>query len=256
MDENNTEILGKKVFFVHPSVFVQNEIIAELVQQEHEVYITKDEEKLKKYLKKHPDSIVFASIDETLSAGKWEEWVRSVLGDEVTKNVAMGVLSNTNSEDSKRLYLNSIGVPCGFIPVKTDKNKAVQALLDVLNAAGAKGRRKYIRANTRNEPMITINVPFNNAFITGNILDISTVGLSCVFSEDPDLKKNTLQSDLQIKLQGVLLKAEGIVFGSRMDEVDKVYVFVFTPKVDPSARAKIRTFIQKDLQSKMDAELK
>jgi len=256
MSDSNTEIVGKKVFFIHPAAFVQNEIISELAQQEHEVYITKDEEKLKKYLKKHPDSIVFASIDETLSAKKWETWIRSILGDEATKNVGMGILSNTNSEEAKRLYLNNLKVSCGFIPVKAEKNKVIQALLDVLQAAKAKGQRKYIRADARDEAMTTLNVPHGGTYITGKIWDISVVGLACVFSEDPELYKNTLQSDLQIKLQSVLLKAEGIVLGSRMDGIDKVYVFVFTQKLDPSVRTKIRAYIQKNLQAKMDEEMK
>jgi hypothetical protein len=256
MADVNVEITGKKTFFIHPSVFVQNEIIADLVQQEHEIYIAKDEEKLKKVLKNHPDSIVFASVDEAMSSEKWEAWIRSIMGNEATKSVSVGILSNTNSEDARRLYLNTLQVSCGFVPVKMERHKVVKALVDILNAAGAKGRRKYIRADTRKESLTTLNVPLNGTFITGEIQDISVVGLSCAFSEDIELKKNALVPDMQIKLQGVLLKAEGIVFGSRPGEGNRIYVFLFTQKLDPSVRAKIRTYIQKNLQSKMDEELK
>ena len=235
---------------------MQNEIITELIQQEHEVYIAKDEEKLKKVLKKYPESIVFASIDEHLSASKWEAWIRSIMTDGATKKVKVGILSNTNNEDSRRLYLNTLKVPCGFVPVKLEKNKVVKALLDILKASEAKGQRKYIRANTRGETMTTINVPIRSNYLKGEIRDISVVGLSCVFPEDPELSKNSLLHDMQIKLQSSLLKAEGIVFGFRMDGIDKVYVFVFTQKLDPNVRVKIRNYIQKNLQSKMDAELK
>jgi len=256
MADGNTVIIGKKIFFVHPSVFVQNEIISELVQQEFEVYISKDEEKLKKALIKYPDSIVFASIDETISAAKWETWIRSVMGGDATQTVKMGILSSTNSEDSRRLYLQTLKVPCGFIPIKLEKARVIKALTDILNAIEAKGRRKYIRADTRDDSMATINVPNDGAYITAKIRDISVVGLSCIFTKDPELEKNSLLADIQLKLQGALLKAEAIIFGSRMDEPDKVYVLVFTQKVDPSVRAKIRSFIQKNLQAKMDAEVK
>jgi len=254
--EENNAIMGKKIFFVHPSTFVQNDIISELAQQEHEVYIIKDEEKLKKVLGNYPGSIVFASIDEALSAKKWEEWVRSVMGSEATKSIQLGVLSNTSNEDSKRLYMSTLKVHCGFITVKGEKTKVLNNMLDILKSADAKGRRKYIRADTRGETMTTINVPVNTSFITGEIQDISVVGLSCVFPEDPEFSKNSLLSDLQIKLQSSLIKAEAIVFGSRMDEANKEYVLIFTQKVDPSVKAKIRTYIQKNLQHKMDAELK
>jgi len=256
MTEDHASITGKKIFFINPSVFVQNEIISDLIQQEHEIYITKDEEKLKKVLKDYPDSIVFASIDEAMAADKWEAWIRSVMGGDITKTVGMGILSNTNSEDARKLYLNTLHVSCGFIPVKLERTRVVKALSDILNAADSKGLRKYIRADTRHETMTTLNIPVHGTFITGHIQDISVVGLSCSFPQEVEFEKNSLISDIQIKLQSVLLKAEGIVFGSRMDEENKVYVFLFTQKMDPSVKAKIRTYIQKNLQSKMDGELK
>jgi len=256
MSDNNTAIEGKKIFFIHPAVFVQNEIISEIIQQEYEVYIAREEDKLRKVLKKYPNSIVYASIDETLSAEKWEAWIRDIMGNEATRSVQMGILSTTNNEDSKRLYINTLTVPAGFISVKFDKLKVIKTILDFLDAAAAKGRRKYIRTDTRGETMTTINVPHNGEFITGEIHDISVVGLSCVFSQDPELAKNSVLHDIQIKLQSTLVKAEGIVFGSRGDEAEKTYVILFTSKVDAPARAKIRTYIQKHLQTKMDAELK
>jgi hypothetical protein len=54
----------------------------------------------------------------------------------------------------------------------------------------------------------------------------------------------------------MLLKAEGIVFGSRMDGLEKIYVILFTQRIDPDVRIKIRRYIQSNLQAKMDGELK
>jgi hypothetical protein len=82
------------------------------------------------------------------------------------------------------------------------------------------------------------------------------VGLSCTFAEDPELAKNTLVQNIQVKLQSTLLKMEGIVFGSRPDGASKIYVILFTQRIDPDTRSKIRTYIQHNYQTKMDAELK
>ncbi|MDR2313381.1 MAG: PilZ domain-containing protein [Spirochaetaceae bacterium] len=253
--EDPAEILGKKIFFIHPSMFVQNEIINQLIQQEYEVYVARDEEKLQRALKKFPHSIVLASIDETLSANKWEEWIRQLMTDK-DSGASVGVLSNTNNDEARRTYLNKLKVPCGFVPLKVEKTKTLQVLLDILTFAKAKGRRKYIRADTRKDAMATINIPRDNAYLTGDIRDISAVGVSCVFPPDVELEKNSLLPDIQLKLQGSLLKVEGIVFGFRMEEANRVYVFLFTPKTDPLVRTKIRAYIQKNLQSKMDADLK
>jgi hypothetical protein len=49
---------------------------------------------------------------------------------------------------------------------------------------------------------------------------------------------------------------EGIVFGSRMDGSARIYVILFTQRIDPDVRARIRKFIQQNLQARMDMELK
>ena len=132
--------------------------------------------------------------------------------------------------------------------------QATQQLLDVLQSLDAKGRRRFLRAAPSGDAT-AINFPHNGAYVNGAIKDISSTGLSCSFAEDPQLEKNSLFSDIQIQLHNVLLKLEGIVFGSRMDNGDKVYVVVFTQRINPSDRTKIRKYIQTNIQSKLEGEL-
>jgi hypothetical protein len=255
MADINTPDMGKKVFFLHPSAFVQNTIIEPLVQQEYEIYLVKSEEKILKILKKYPNSIVFACIDEVLSPKQWETWVGQIRGTQATKDIGVGILSNTNNDELRQFYLDTCKVSCGFIPVKQDKDKSIKTLLETLQVAEAKGRRKYVRTDTRGDTQTTINFSLKDTFITGEILDISVVGLSCSFSQDVELKKNTLLHDIQIKLQSVLLKVEGIVYGSREERGVTTYVILFSTKTDFAIKTKIRTFMQKRLQAIMDAEM-
>jgi len=252
----NTEILGKKVFFLHPSAYIQNEIISALVQQEHEVYVLKDESKLMSVLRKHPQSILFACVEEVLEPKQWEALIRSVMGDAATKDVAVGVIVNNDNDALKRFYLNTLKVSCGFTAIKPDAVKAIKSILELLKAVDAKGRRKYIRADTRGDPAATLNLSYNGKYFNGAIRDISVVGISCVFKEEIELEKNSLFPDIQIKLQSAIMKVEGIVFGSRAEGEEKIYVIILTQKIDPAVRTKIRSFIQKKLQAKMDQELK
>jgi len=255
MADINTIDMGRKVFFLYPSAFVQNTIIEPLVQQEYEIYLVKSEEKIQKILRKYPNSIVFACIDEVLSPKQWEAWVRQIRGTQATQDVGVGIISNTNNDELRQFYLDTCKVSCGFIPVKLDKDKAIKTLLEILQAAEAKGRRKYVRTDTRGDTQATINFSLKDNFITGDILDISVVGLSCTFSQDVELKKNAVIHDIQIKLQGVLLKVEGIVYGSREERGQTIYVILFSSKTDFSIKVKIRTFIKKRLQTIMDEEI-
>jgi hypothetical protein len=255
-DAGPLNLLGKKIFFVHPSAVVQNEIIAELIQQEFEVYIIRDHAALVKVLKRYPGSIVFANIDERMSEADWETWIKGIINDPETARTGIGVLSANGDEQLQRKYINSVRIQCGYTVIKADLNNAIRQLKDILTAMDAKGRRKYIRAVAGNEAPAAINFPLNDKFVNGTIKDISAVGLSCVFAEDPELTKNALFQNIQVKLQSTLLKVEGIVFGSRMDGPSKVYVILFTKRIDPDTRTKIRKYIQQNLQTKLDAELK
>jgi hypothetical protein len=130
----------------------------------------------------------------------------------------------------------------------------MEQIFEVLNVYNAKGRRKYLRASTERDSNASLNLPHNGAFLNGAIKDISVVGFACKLDDDPGLKKNELVKDIQIRLQSMLLKVEAVVFGSRNDADGKNYVLLFTQRIDPDIRVKIRKYIQNNLQVKMDGE--
>jgi hypothetical protein len=251
---NESEMTGKKIFFLYPSSLIQNEIAWELVQQEYEIYHVRNHDGLRRALRRYPDSIVFINIDDGLSEKDWDAWIRMVNADPVMSPVQIGVLSAVNNDGYLEKYRK---LPCGYTVVdRSDTLRAVKQLYNVLLAVDARGRRKYIRATSENEALTTLNIPHNAEYFKGAIKDISVVGLSCAFAVDPDLDKNALCQDMQIKLQSTILKAEAIVFGSRMDGMTKIYVFLFTQRIDPDVRIKIRTYIQATMQTKMNALIK
>ena len=248
--------LGRKIFFLYPTAVVQNRVISELVQQEYETYMAKNKDALRRVLKKYPDSIVFVDINEGLAEKEWEAWITGVMSAPETKGIAIGVVTSNDDEAIKRKYLMSLKVPCGYTVLKFDLDKAITRLIEILQSVNAKGRRKYIRAITDGEANTTMNMPLNGVFVKGQIKDVSVVGISFVLEGNPEIVKNTLFKDVQVKLQSSLLKTEGIVLGSRMEGKDKVYVLLFTQRIDPGVRTRIRKYIQHNLQNKMDAELK
>jgi len=257
MDENTKTIsLGKKVFFLHPSVFTQNHLVPELTQEEFEIYLIKEEGKLLKALEKYPDSIVFASINEVMKEGAWEELIKRIQKSPALTKVDVGIIASSIDESLKTKYLEQLKVHCGYTIIKPDADQTIKQLITILNSAEAKGRRKYIRMVLGDEANATVNFSINGNFANGIIKDISVVGFSCSFSEDPELTKNGLFPDIQLKLQSQLIKAEGIVFGSRMDGGEKVYVILFSQRVNSETRQKIRKFIQSNMQSRMEHELK
>ena len=255
-ESSDVNALGKKIFFLYPSAITQNQIIPELAQEEFEVYSVKDEEKLRKLLGKYSDSIVFANINEGMKESAWEEWIRGIMFSPDTSSVSIGIITSGAIEFLRRKYVEQLKVACGYTVIKSDISGVLRQLIAILNSVNAKGRRKYIRVLTGNESNVTVNLPMNGTYVNGVIRDISVVGFSCSFKDDPGLIKNKLFPDIQIRLHTQLLKAEGIIFGSRMEGNEKVYVILLTQHVDPGAKAKIRKFIQSNLQGKIESEMK
>jgi hypothetical protein len=248
------EVQGRKIFFRSPTVPVQSQIIEELVQQEFEVYIIKDHVKLSKALRKYANSIVFVNIDDGMPEMEWEKWIRGMMS--TLPNVDFGILSANNDEEFKNKYLNDVRVRGGFFHLTLDMSKTVPKVLEVLKIMNAKGQRKYMRAAMDSENTATLNMSMPNGFVNGVIKDISVVGVSCAFEQDPELVKNALFKDIQVRLQTMLLKVEAIVFGSRMNGNEKIYVLLFTQRIDPEVRTRIRKYIQTTLQGKIDKEFK
>jgi len=247
-----TDIVGRKVFFLYPTASVQNQIVTELVQQEYEIYISKDHSRLAQTLKKYSDSVVFVNIDDGMPELEWEKWIIALYN--AAPDIKIGVFSSSNDEELKSKYVEKLKISCGFMALKLDMSKTIPVILEILKVMNAKGRRKYIRATTERETTATMNMPLKGNIFNGVIKDISVVGISCSFENDPGLPRNALFKDIQIRLQSMLLKVEAIAFGSRMDGNEKIYVLIFTQRIDPEVRVKIRKYIQQNLQNKMDSE--
>jgi hypothetical protein len=248
-----SDIIGRKVFFLYPTAFVQNQIVMELVQHEYEVYVSKDHKRLSHALKKYTDSVVFVNIDEGMPEPEWEKWIHTLMS--AVPDIKVGVFSSSSDEKIRDKYVDELKIKCGFMSLKFDMGKTIHAILEILDTMNIKGRRKYLRANTESENVATINMPASSGFVNGVIKDISVVGVSCVFEDDLTLRKNTLLKDIQIRLQTMLLKVEAVVFGSRVDGHEKKVVLLFTQRVDPDVKIKIRKYIQQNLQHKIDQEI-
>ncbi|MDR2543245.1 MAG: pilus assembly protein PilZ [Treponema sp.] len=241
---------GKKIFFVYPTPLIQNQVILELVQHEYEAYTAKDHKRLAYALKKYPDSIIFIVIDEKIALSEWEKWVAGVL--KIAPDTKLGVFYSIKDDEIQSRLKN---ITCGFFQIKHDMSQYITIIREILERLNARGRRKYLRACMDHETNAVINIPFGGDYLNGVIKDISIVGFSCVFKQDPAFSAKTLIKDIQLKLQTMLLKVEAVVFGSRDVSSGKLYVMIYTQRTDPDVRTKIRKYIQTNLQQKMDSEI-
>ncbi len=245
--------LGKKVFFLYPPSVIRDDLVTRLLDQEYEVYMLKSHETAQRLFARFPDSICFINIDAGLAERDWEAWIRAVMANPETKDVGIGIVSYNTDEKLQKKYLMDIGIPCGFVKLKLGMEESTKILLATLKAAEAKGRRKFVRATCEHDTLSSLNVregPFN---VTGNLNDISVVGFSCWLDPDPQFQKNIVLHDIQLRLRGTLVRTEAIVFGKREVEGEKtLYVMLFTQRMEPLSRQKIRAYIQTALQYEIE----
>lgn len=248
--------LGKKVFFVQPHSVVQKEMVAELIAQEYDVGLIPKASDALAFLGRNPDCIAFLNIDDGLSEDQWVEFVTKVQSSPSLKNVRLGIVSYNADPGLAQKYLMDLMVPCGFIHLSLNLAESTATVLKVLEANEARGRRRYLRvrcsANTK------LNFRTGNDVVNGQILDISPVGMSCVLTPDKRWKAHSVFESMQLKLKASLCLVTGIVMGSRRDKATRaiVYVVLFDPKMPPLQRDKIRAFLQLEIQTAIETQLK
>jgi len=253
---NSGDCEGRKVFFLMPSATTEHNVIEELVQQEYELYVVRNRDSIRRVLRKYPDSILFVDINEKMPEKDWELWIRALMKAPDTSKVSIGIITANNDEALRQKYLNAIRITCGYTVMKFDTVRNIRQVMEILHAAKAKGRRKFVRAIIGPDATATVNIPIDGTFVKGRIRDISAVGIAFTLDGNPELTKNMLLKDIQLVLQTNRVKVEGILFGSREENKETVYVLLFSQRVAPEVRSRIRSYIQLYLQGRMDDELK
>ena len=247
--------LGRKVLFLYPPRILTEGVMTHLINHEYEIYLINDTRRAELIFEKYPDTICFVNIDTALSEPEWEQWIRKIRANPAFDNVGLGIVSYNNNEDLQKKYLLDIGIKCGYIKLKLGVEESTKILLTTLQANEAKGRRKYVRANATHDTISGVNFTHGRLQVTGKIIDISVVGFACVLDPDPELEKNVLLSDVQLRLRASLLRTNLIVLGSRVVDGEIHYIFLFPPRIENHDKGKIRSYVQTALQTSMDMYL-
>jgi hypothetical protein len=245
---------GKKVFFLHPPGVI-NDVAGILARSEFETYLVNDHVRLQRWFATHPESIVFVNLDEGLPEREWEAWVRSLMGDEATRHVGVGVVTLTGSAELSQKYLLEIGVACGFVVVKVGVAKTAEILVKTLEANEARGKRKFVRVPCADSG-VELGVSDGDRNFKAAVLDLSVAGLACRIGEGRRPPKGTVLRGMHVSLKGVPLFADGVFVGSREEGGSATDLILFDPRsLDDDKKDKIRGFGRKILQARMDAEL-
>ena len=245
-------IAGKKVFFVQPNSVIQREMVAELIRLEYEVYLISDAKDAKDVFHQYPDCLAFLNIDDGLTEEGWLQLVQDVQSDPSLSAVRLGILTYNPDPQLANRYLLTHRVPCGFVRLSLRLSESTAIITKVLEANEARGRRKFLRVECDEYARLNFKTPTDT--IEGRVVDLSTVGLSCVLDPDKVWPHRTVFKGMQLKLKGSLCLVDGVVMGSRRLEggMGTLYIVLFDAKTSNHHREKIRIYMQWVLQSSVD----
>jgi len=250
--DKRPDSLGKKTFLLHPHSVIREEMLDYLIMAGFETYTLLDETRARKLLVKFPGSIMFINIDEGLKESEWEAYIRELQENPQTKDCRLGIVSYNQDKELMQKYLMEITIPCGYIQLKLGIKESTKIILTALEANEARGQRKYLRADCREDISSTLNYKESMGTFHGNILDISSAGIAAKFDKFAALPNNSVLKDVQLKLRGGLILTDMILMGQRQDD-KKVFILLFTNKLTDDNKRVIHHYIKQCLQRYIDA---
>lgn len=252
----NTDF-GRKVFFLYPPFDFEKKVMHTLFDLEYEIYIINDHLKAKSLLKQYPDSIFFVNIDEKLTPDEWFNFVVSFEEDSVLSTIFLGILCSRIPKATKEHFLLHATIPAGLISLNHPYEDIIDQLKNILEINGAKGRRKYIRADTRRIPNVGVSLPLANVEVKLKLKDISSVGFACtgpVLIKEK-FKINTLLRNIKLTLSGKDYRCSGAVVMSTSNSEDATLVIVFTKGMSFLLKSSIKDFIKQTLQDEINFQI-
>ena len=203
----------------------------------------------------YPDSLCFINIDTELSYSEWFNYMKSFSYTKALEGIYLGVITEAAGWEDKDKYLMNIRLPGGFNQIaKTEK--FLNNFMAILDLNGAKGRRKYLRFDTREEKDVNGYMTFQGKLFSINIKDISSAGFAITYKQDiiQLFQKNTLIRNLCISAGRKSMVCSCIVFNTQINQDGSAMsVLMLTNENPESTRTYIRNYIfeKYDLQMRV-----
>jgi hypothetical protein len=246
-------LYGRKVFFVYPPNVI-TELLPVLVQNEYEVYVVREHERFARFLQTEPNAIVYANVSEGQGESAWVEWLRKLKADPAYDDLKLGVMS---LGEERALPASDLKPRVGSVVLRPGLRESLKILTKTLDEAGAKGRRRFVRAVCP-QGSASFNAKVDGETYQGSIVDLSSAGMACRFDSAPPTwhvgKKFT---DLQLLIKGQRVLVSGTL-AARRDESDPdgLFVLLFASEaMDDDKRGKLYSAIQRILVSEFERVL-
>ena len=257
MESRENPLFGRKVFFISPSYVIDKYLIEKLRQNEYEAYILRDIKKVKSVLAKFPESMCFINIDEVFSYSAWFNFMKSFQFSQDISGIYLGILTDSATWEDKDKFLMNIKLPGGFN--QFDKTETfLNNFMKILDLNGAKGRRKFLRLDTRGLNDVSGYMNSEGKLYAVNIKDLSSAGFAITYRLElmSLFQKNTLIRNLSLTVGRKTMICSCIVFNTQANpDGTAMSVLMLTNENPEETKIYIRNFIFEKYGRQMESIL-
>lgn len=237
---------GRKVFFVYPPEALKGDFLEAIFKNEYETYLLESVDKIDKILEVFKDSIIFFNLDKGFDRAEWIDFINK-LQDEF-KEVAIGVISSSDSSSLKNTYLMDIGIQGGYIVLEDNTWRSIERINKVLEVNEARGRRKNVRFdfddNSKDKVLVKVFTSGGYCF-NGVAKSFSAMGILVELDqESADFSTSERIDQIVFNVDAHELRVKG----SLLKEVRKGEFFLMFEDVSDSDREYVQSYIFNSLQ--------
>ena len=255
INSENSEIFGRKIFFICATFTLNTNIILRLMEQEYEIYKIDEPRQLKNLLELNPQSIVYFNVDTHFSPQVWFNFISSFEHNPKFEKCDFGVFSTKGT--GKFLYGNALKLSAGAFTIDKNFGEIMGLLLQKLELLKAKGMRKFVRLICADNKSAEAYFISGNMMFKMNFIDISSIGVGLIvpMKYAGFIKINSVIQGLTLVLGNKQLKANAKVHTIKAVSSGILAALIFTPDTPGNFRNYVRTYICEELQKKMAASL-
>jgi len=252
MEYRENPMFGRRVFFLNPPLSVENIVIPSLRDEDYEVYIIREYNCAKPVLRSNENAICFIFIDDELSMDAWYNFIKSFEDDESLKTIFLGVLSIKAKAKEQEKFLMDLKLPGGFVMLEKRMEKITETLEGILKINGAKGVRKCIRLDLKDNNDVNGYFTNQSTLYSLKLVDISALGFAALV---PARMSNLFQKGLVIPNISITMKRYSfvcsiVVYNSKIVNDNCLVVMMMVPETSYVIKRKIHDFIYATLDER------
>ena len=244
--------LGRKVFFLDPPYNFVKQNISKLRMLEYEIYIVGDYKNIKNILLQNPHSILYIYVDSILSKRAWINFISSIQHTEEIKDVRIGIFTKGLTESQQNDLFTNTHIDCGIILLQGLEDTISAAFAEQLDRNGAKGRRKYVRADCDDIKAAQLFITSDGKMYSLPLLNISSVGCAVEVPKNTPLyiEKNTMLRGASLQLHRAI-RVDLLCFAIKEEEESNTAVFLFV-QASTGTKNIVREYVSILLQKRVN----